>query len=133
MDVVEGISFLSVLLAAVSAFLIGGIWYTVLFGKAWMKIHNFSDEELKKSAPRVFGGSFVLAIIISYSLAMFIGPNSTASFGVFAGFMAGAFFVAAALGITYLFERKPFKLFLIDAGYHIVTFTLMGFILGFMS
>lgn len=132
-SILEGINYWAVLVSALSAFLIGGLWYSVLFGKAWMEIHKFTEDELKKSAGRVFGGAFVLAIIISFSLAMFIGQESTGSFGLFAGFMAGAFYVSAALGITYLFERKPLKLFLIDAGYHIVTFTLMGWILGTWS
>ncbi|KMJ58145.1 hypothetical protein AB685_14675 [Bacillus sp. LL01] len=132
-DVIGSINYWAVLVAALSAFFIGGLWYSVLFGKTWMNIHNFTEDELKKSVGRVFGGAFVLAIIISFSLAMFIGPESSGSFGLFAGFMAGAFYVAAALGITYLFERKPLKLFFIDAGYHIVTFSLMGWILGIWS
>jgi len=50
--------------------------------------------------------------------------------GATAGLMAGLFWVATAMGITYLFERKSLKLYLINAGYHVVTFTLMGLILG---
>ena len=50
--------------------------------------------------------------------------------GAMVGFMAGMFWVAASIGVTYLFERKPLSLFLINAGYHVVTYTLMGIILG---
>ncbi|MBM7620937.1 hypothetical protein JOC95_002792 [Bacillus tianshenii] len=129
----ENLNFIAILVAALSAFFIGGIWYSLLFGKLWMKLHGFTDEQLKKTAGKVFGGSFVLALIISFFLAMFIGPDSSGAFGLIAGFMAGAFFVAAALGITYLFERRPLVLFLLDGGYHIVTFSVMGFILGVWS
>jgi len=38
--------------------------------------------------------------------------------------------VALSFGVTYLFERKSFGLFLINAGYHGLAFTLMGAILG---
>ncbi|MGM0837884.1 MAG: DUF1761 domain-containing protein [Bacillota bacterium] len=129
----EHLNFIAILVAALSAFFIGGIWYSLLFGKLWMKLHGFTEEQLKKTAGKVFGGSFVLALIISFFLAMFIGPDSTGVFGLIAGFMAGAFFVAAALGITYLFERRPLVLFLLDGGYHIVTFSVMGYILGVWS
>lgn len=132
-EVIREINFIAVLVAAIAAFFVGGIWYSLLFGKLWMKLHGFTEEALKQTAGKVFGGSFVLAVIISFVLTMFIGPNSTGLFGLIAGFMAGAFFVATAFGITYLFERRPFVLFLIDGGYHIVTFSLMGFIIGLWS
>ncbi|WP_223700939.1 DUF1761 domain-containing protein [Sutcliffiella deserti] len=136
MDIQQAISdlnYFAVLGAGLSAFFIGGIWYSLLFGKLWMKLHGFTDEQLRRTAGRVFGGSFVLALIISFVLALFIGSESTATFGLIAGFMTGAFFVTAAMGITYLFERRPFVLFLIDGGYHIVTFSVMGWILGLWS
>jgi hypothetical protein len=47
-----------------------------------------------------------------------------------AGFMAGFTYVAAAFGITYLFEFRPFKLRPINAGYQVVVFSVMGVILG---
>jgi hypothetical protein len=75
------------------------------------------------------GASGVLNLIIATSLAMFIGGGDW-KFGVFAGFMAGFTFVATAFGITYLFESRPLKLWLINAGYQTVVFTIMGAILG---
>jgi hypothetical protein len=126
----ESVNFGAVITAALSAFLTGGLWYSLIFGKTWMKEHGFREEDLRKSAASVFGGSFVLALIIAFSLSLFLGPERTATFGAAAGFMAGMFWVASALGITYLFERKSLKLFLIDSSYHIITFTLMGLIIG---
>lgn len=120
-----------VLLAALSAFMIGGVWYTALFGKRWMKLNGFTEEQLSGKAGLVFGGSFILALIIAFVLALFLGSESTPMLGATAGFMAGLFWVAAGMGITYLFERKSLELYLINAGYHVVTFTLMGLIIGF--
>jgi Protein of unknown function (DUF1761) len=62
-------------------------------------------------------------------LVLFLGPERDAMTGVSAGFMAGLFWVASAMGITYLFERKTIRLFMINAGYHVITFTIMGLIL----
>ncbi|MGM0852909.1 MAG: DUF1761 domain-containing protein [Bacillota bacterium] len=61
---------------------------------------------------------------------LFLGPDRNGKIDASAGFTAGLFWVATLMGITYLFERKSMKLFFINAGYHVVTFTLMGFILG---
>jgi hypothetical protein len=44
--------------------------------------------------------------------------------------MAGFTFVAMAYGVTYVFESRPFKLWLINAGYNVVVFTIMGVVLG---
>ena len=127
----ESINYFAVVVAALSAFLIGGLWYSLLFAKPWMKENGFTEEELRKgNMGKIFGGSFILALIISFVLVLFLGPDRNASIGATAGFMAGVFWVAAAMGITYLFERKSFKLFLINAGYHVLTFTIMGLILG---
>ena len=127
----ESINYLAVLVAALSAFLVGGLWYSALFSKAWMKENGFNEETLKKgNMGIIFGGSFALSFIISFTLVLFLGPERNAVMGASAGLMAGFFWVAAGMGITYLFERKSLKLFLINAGYHVITFTLMGLILG---
>jgi hypothetical protein len=127
----SSINYLAVAVAALSSFIIGGIWYSALFSKAWMKENGFTEEQLRNSnMALIFSGAFVLSLIISFVFAMFLGPERTASMGAMAGFMAGLFWVAAAIGITYLFERKSLKLFFINAGYHVITFTLIGFILG---
>ncbi len=127
----ETINYWAVIVSALTAFVIGGLWYSLLFEKSWMKENNFDEEALKKgNMGKIFGGAFIFSLIISFVLALFLGPDRNAMIGASAGFMAGLFWVAAAMGITYLFERKSLKLFLINAGYHVVTFTLMGFILG---
>lgn len=127
----ETVNYLAVLVAALMAFIIGGLWYSLLFEKSWMKENNFDKEALKKgNMGKIFGGAFIFSLIISFVLALFLGPERNAMVGASAGFMAGLFWVATAMGITYLFERKSLKLFLINAGYHVITYTVMGFILG---
>ena len=125
------INYFAVIVAALSAFIIGGLWYSVLFAKAWMVENGFDEDTLRKSnMVKIFGGSFILSLIISFVLALFLGPERDAMMGATAGFVAGLFWVATAIGITYLFERKSLKLFFINAGYHVITFTIMGLLLG---
>ena len=125
------INWLSVIVAAVSAFLIGGIWYGPLFGRAWMTEFGFTEEDLKKrSIPKTFGLSLLLAFIAAINLEMFIGPEADITFGGMAGFFAGFGWVATLLGILYLFEMQTMKAYLINAGYCVVSLTVMGIILG---
>jgi hypothetical protein len=125
-------NYLAILAAALSTFLIGGLWYSpALFGKAWMRENGFTEESLKGSNMfKIFGLAFLLGLIASVNLAMFIGAESDPIMGGLWGFLAGTGWVATFVGTHYLFERKSFTLFLINAGYSIVALTLMGVILA---
>ena len=69
---IESLNYFAILVAALSAFLIGGLWYSLLFVKPWMKENGFNEEELSKSnMGKIFGGSFILSLIISFVLALF--------------------------------------------------------------
>lgn len=126
-------NYLAILAAALSTFLLGGIWYAPgVFGRAWMRECGFTEESLKRMGGmgRIFAGSFVIAVVMAFNLAAFLGAKATLSFGLFAGAAAGVGWVALAFGVTYLFERRTLRLFFINAGYHAVAFTVMGAILG---
>lgn len=126
------VNWLAILVSALSTFLIGGLWYSpAVFGKAWMKENGFTEESMKGSnMVKIFGLTFVLALIASVNLAMFLGPDVNVGLGAFYGFLAGFGWVATFVGTHYLFERKSFKLFLINAGYSTVSLTVMGVIIG---
>ncbi|HEY2509554.1 MAG TPA: DUF1761 domain-containing protein [Polyangiaceae bacterium] len=127
------VNWLAVFAAATSMFLIGGLWYSpLLFAKKWMSANGFTDEELRSrgGTGRIFAGAFALALVSAANLGFFLGgPDTTVAWGAAAGALT-AVWVVAALGIVYLFERKPLALFFINAGYHAVAFPLMGLILG---
>ncbi|TAF63793.1 MAG: DUF1761 domain-containing protein [Cytophagales bacterium] len=128
-EVIQNLNWLAIIVAALSTFLIGGIWYSV-FEKPWMEANNFTQEDLKKrNMPIVFGLSFFFSLLMSLNLAMFIGKENIV-FGTIAGFLTGFGWVAFAIAIISLFENRPLKYILINSGYMIVAFTLMGAILG---
>lgn len=128
------LNWIAVFLAALSAFLLGGLWYGPLFGKPWQKLMGLSDEAVAQSnMALIFGGSFVLSLIAAAFFAMFLGRDADLLFAVGIGAGAGLLWVAATLGIFYLFGRKPLKLWLIDAGYATLQFTLYGAVLAAMG
>jgi hypothetical protein len=125
------IHWLAVAVAAIAGFPLGALWYGVLFGKPWMTATGLTKERAKQAdMARIYGTTLLLNLVIATSLAMFIGPSSDWMDGLFAGFMSGFTFVAAAFGITYLFEFRSLKLWAINAGYQVVAFSVMGTILG---
>ena len=126
------LNFIAVVAAAACSFLIGGVWYSpILFGRIWLKESGLTDERLRRrNMGLVFGTSFVLSLVIALNLAAFLAGPPNLAWGVAAGALAGIGWVAAGLGITYVFEARPLKLFLVNAGYHAVTFMVMGGLLG---
>ena len=127
------INYLAVVAAAASTFLLGGLWFSpLLFQKAWMSAAGVTEADLKRgSEAGIFGGSFVLSLIMAFNLAAFLsGPDTTAHWGATAGALAGAGWVAAGFGVVGLFERRPIAWTLINGGYWTVAFVLMGAILG---
>lgn len=127
------INWLAVLAAAISTFVLGGLWYSpALFGRSWMKENNLTDAILSKSnMTKIFGLSFVFAVIMAANLAAFLAePKTTVSWGATAGFLAGFGWVALGIATIALFERRSAKYVLINGGYMTVSFVIMGLILG---
>lgn len=126
------VNYLGAVVAALSSFLIGGVWYSpVMFAKPWMAANGLTEEGLKGGVGRVFGGALVLQLVGAVNLAFFLADGRPdVVWGMAAGALAGVGWVATAMGTTYLFERKPLRLYWINAGYHAVSFVVMGAILG---
>lgn len=127
------INYLAVVAAAVSTFVLGGLWYSpLLFGKAWMRANNFSDTQIQAfSKARMFGWSIVFSLVMALNLAMFLAaPDTNASWGATAGALAGLGWVAMSIAIIGLFENKSCSYITINGGYVTVAFTIMGLIIG---
>lgn len=128
------VSWLGVVAAAVSAFMLGGLWYGPLFGKKWLAYNELWLDEAQDGHPAlIYGGAFLLSLLAAFVFAMFLGPEPGVEFATAAGFAAGLCWVAATFGINYLFARRPFGLWLIDGGYATLMFTLFGLLIGLLS
>lgn len=126
------INYFAVLTAAVSTFVVGGLWYSpLLFHRAWMSANGFSDADVAGGNPaKIFGLAFLFAVVMAVNLAMFLAdPGTTAAWGATAGALA-AVWVILGIGTVALFERRPWTYTAINGGYWLIAFVLMGFILG---
>jgi hypothetical protein len=126
------INYLAVLVSALAFFLLGSIWYSpILFANAWMKELGFTKENMAGGNMfKTFGLSFLLMLIMAFNLAAFIGNGQGFQFGLTAGALAGIGWVALAIGVNFLYERRSFRMWLITAGYMAIGFTIMGAIIG---
>jgi len=123
------INLVAVLAAAISSFLLGGLWYSsVLFEKAWVRESGVPDQ--RGHLPRVFGVSFVFCVISAFAFAVYLGPSPALSEAVISGLIVGACIVATSFGINYQFAQRSLLLLAIDGGYHTAQFILYGVVLG---
>ena len=124
-------NFLAVLVAAVSSFLLGGLWYSpALFGKTWQREAGDTRKPGDGHPAKVFGVSFLFALIAALAYAALIPAPSTALQAAMQGLALGAGVVAASFGINYQFANRSTKLLLIDGGYHTAQFGIYGLVLG---
>jgi hypothetical protein len=126
-----GVNLWAALVAAVSSFLLGGLWYSpFLFGRAWQRESNATTKGRPGPPARAFGLSFAFAMLGAVLFAVWLGPNPSPGHAIAAGAMTGFGFVAIAMGMNYQLANRSIKLWLIDGGYHSVQFTLFGLIMG---
>lgn len=132
----SGFNIWEIIVAALAGFVVGALWYSpLLFGKSWQQQVGLSDDDLKQAnMPLIFGLGFVLNVIVAFALSFFVeifmmlGSNAWLG-GLFAGVLA-LVFVATTFGVNYLFARRSLRLYLIDIGYMVLTFFVMGVIIG---
>jgi Protein of unknown function (DUF1761) len=125
-------NWIAVFAAGVSAFVLGGVWYSpALFGKAWMKENNLSEDRIKAgNKAKIFGISLLLTLVMSANLAMYLNtPDINFTLGLLYGLLAGVW-VFCGIAIVGLFELKSARYIFINGGYCFIALGLMGAILG---
>jgi len=119
------INLLAIALSGVANVIIGGLWYGPLFGKAWMNLVTKINKNLKKKQEGIVRsmiigtlGAMVLAVVLNLILIM---ANAKT---LFQGFHVGFFVwlgIAAVLRLNgVLFEKRPFRLFMINASFDLI-------------
>jgi hypothetical protein len=127
------VNWLAVIAAALSMFVIGGLWYSpMLFLKQWREAAGLSEAQAASgNVPMIFGLAFVLTLLMAANLAFLLAdPAMTLGASIGYAVAAGLGFAAFSLGVIALFERRPLGYFVINGGYLTVGFAVMGLILG---
>ena len=129
-------NYLAVVVAAIAYWLLGAVWFAVIFTKPWMQLEHIPPEQVAamKGAASAFPYimSFVLNLIIAFVLAQLCAWRNatTAARGASLGVLLWIGIVGPITYTTSMYEMRPLNLFLINEGYVLVGLFLMGAILG---
>ena len=130
------IHWLAVIVAGLSGFAVGGVWYGPLFLKPWLRAEGKTKEQMGGGHPAmVFGLAFLCnlfsAFILDHTVSTYGDPDLALTVMITGGVALG--FVIPAYGVNYLFAGRKLTLFWIDAGYWLVTYLVMGMILDLLA
>lgn len=128
------INWLAVLAGGLAYFLLGAIWYSFLFQKAWIKHSgvNVNDPNMKTGMAQTMLSSLVLMIIASIALGILITRIGSSGWmtGFKIGLLTGLCFSATAISISYLYEKRPLALHLINGLYSTCGCVIAGIIIA---
>ena len=134
-----GVNLLAVLVAAIATMILGFLWYSpILFAKPWTVAmgYDLNDkakmDEMRKGAGKLYGITFVASLISAFVLAKIIDVTTVNAvlYGMKIGFAVWLGFVTTVQLTSTLFKKRPIKLYLIDTGYQLVCYLVMGAILA---
>ncbi len=116
---------LNILAAAAAAFVVGFLWYSEsLFGKTWMKLSKVKPKKPELAyMVYAFIGTFFTAYVLNMFIAGSTQPYVTALL-LWLGFVG-----TTTLG-GFLWEGKPFSLWILNNAQSIVSLLVMVFVLG---
>jgi len=140
------INYVAIVIAVVANFLVGFLWYTPLFGKAWVKEMGFDMTQKPPAGAMMRGmiimviGNFLMAYVFAHNIAVWnpvtwgqapsemspIANAFTAAFFTWVGF-----FVPMDLN-SVAWEMKSWKLFFINTSYHLLALIVVALILILM-
>ena len=128
------VNWLAIFAATVAGFFIGFLWYGLLFDSMWMDLTGITLEMIEDSSVAMtMGLSILVTFIAAWGLAVLIGKAPSASNGMMTGAFVSLFFVATTLAQNYVYSLNPLGLWLLDAGFVVVMFAVMGAIIGMMK
>ncbi len=129
------VNYLAILTSGVVIFILGGLWYSLLFKKPWVALMGISEEKMKEGSGSMGGllfMAFLCALVISYILAIVV--NHFSPFSPIRGAMVGAMmwvgFAAPTSFSTAIFSMTKKPLWLINTTYNLVSFVAAGVILS---
>ena len=129
------INYWAVLVAAVVMFMIGGLWYGLLFAKRWVEVHGFTDEQVQamaKTQGRSFAIFFVSDLVMAVILSLFIInldiQNAVQGAGL--GFLMWLGIAATIGACKNAASNKPLAAYVIDTSHELAALVVMGMILG---
>jgi uncharacterized protein DUF1761 len=120
----------AVLVGIIASGGLGALWYSpLLFLGPWTRAAGHEPAQ----GPAVYVVTLLTAIVAAVGFGWWAGPEPSLEEAVLDGFVVGLFFSASPLGLHYAFAGRPLTLWLIDGGFQVVRFVLLGVVFGLMG
>ncbi len=120
-------NWLAIGLGTLAFFVIGALWYGLLFGKAWQRETGITEPPQGAGVATVMGltllAEFVVVLLVGHMFD-FLDPEPHGKMMLAVGL--GLAVMTPALAINYLHQRKSLTLFLIDASHFVVGMAAVG-------
>ena len=126
------VSYVMVLISAVIQWLLGALWYGLLFKKSWQKLVAIPEGEKPKNAIFAMAAALVACLLLSFILAHVVLWSGARVFtgGTKWGIICWSGFVAPPLFTQHIFERRHANLFAINVAYWLLAMALGAGILA---
>jgi len=129
------VNYLAVLVSGVVIFILGGLWYSVLFKKPWIRLMGIPEEKMKEGSGAMGGlllMAFLCGLLTAYIEAIIVNhfPPHTLARGVFVGTLVWVGFAAPSSFSTAIFSMTKKPLWFINSAYNWVSFVAAGMILS---
>jgi hypothetical protein len=123
------INYLAVIVAWIVHIVLGLIWFRPeLFGKAWSKLTGKELKPEKKWLIPAMIGHLLMIIVLVVLIKL---TNSTTGFsGMFIGLLTWIGFIVPMESGELVWEKIPFRLFLLRTGNQLIGIAVSGLILG---
>jgi hypothetical protein len=137
------INIVAILVAVVANFILGFVWYTPLFGKAWAKEMGVDTSVKPPSGAIAKGmvfmviGNFFMAYVFAHNIAAWSYVPGTKEMSPVVSIANATIFTWLGFYLpvdlsTVAWENKSWKLFGINTGYHFVMLLVASVILTYM-
>lgn len=143
MQAAMGASLLTIIVAAIAAWIFGALWYGLL-SKPWMAASGITDEQMSqvKTQPRLqqaspFIISFILEFVMAYMLAVLLMHTAPDGFSFGSALTAAFFlwlgFIFTTQTINHRYHFRPWSLTIIDCGHWLGVMLVMSAVMAIMG
>lgn len=139
------INFLAVALAALVPMVMGALYYGPIFGKTWMSSLGYTEKDFEgRNMPLIYGLALLMAGIMSFFMKLVVelthkdvnsagelifGSHHTFGHGALHGAMLCLTLAVPVVVSLGLFQKNTAKNILLNVGFWVITWAIMGGIL----
>ncbi len=136
MPKIAGVNLLGIALAALAMWMIGFVWYGLIFSDAWMGAHGYTEEMFEGQSPLWMPAGFVISLLLAYGLGWHMKQkaitklNTAMLFGLWLALLIGV----PLMMYAYVYSPShSWELLLIDGSHTVVTFVAACAVMSFFD